>query len=148
MKHQVEEVIATNRKYGEKYDEACKAYFRYKETLAPVLKYAIQELKDLTNEDIFKYLQSVFTSDIKTIRKYVDMDKNPEIEKEVERMDGLGQSIFDRGVSQGISQGIDIGRNQMVCILVRDGMLEPEKAAKKLGITMEELEKLIMDIEL
>ena len=315
MKQQVEEVIATNKKYGEEYDEACKAYFRYKETLAPVLKYTIQELNDLTNEeiincidsvsinsltpvsdvsaeiknenqelasvlektirydihfrmknprlstdnfmvylfidfevqnsykpknpsykvenrmvyymcreisaqlgiltnetnydalqkiysiwvcnenvpkklqntmtryhlvkqdiigctdnckvdvdlmegiiirrgnkmsqeDIFKYLQSVFTSDISTIRKYVDMDKNPEIEKEVERMDGLGQSIYDRGVSQGISQGIDIGRNQMVCILVRDGILEPEKAAKKLGITMEELETLMRDTEI
>ena len=62
MKQQVEEVIATNKKYGEEYDEACKAYFRYKETLAPVLKYTIQELNDLTNEEIINCIDSVSIS--------------------------------------------------------------------------------------
>ena len=106
----------------------------------------------ISNEDIFEYLQSVFTSDIKTIKKYVDMDKNPDIEKEVERMDGLGQSIYDRGVSQGISQGISQGEDLlgklMDYLLSHQLTEEAQKAAlnkearqemyKKYGIVKEE----------
>ena len=319
MNERVEATIMTNSEYGEKYDEACKAYFKYKETLAPVLKYSIQELRDLTNEeiincidsvsisdmvpvsdvsveiknenqelssviektirydihfrmknpklskedfmvylfidfevqndyrpknpsykvenrmvyymcreissqlgivtqktnyddiqkiysiwvcnenipkklqntmtryhlirediigctdncevdldlmegiiirrgddvadeDIFEYLQSVFTSDIPTIRKYVNMDKHPEIEKEVERMDSLGQSIYDRGVSQGISQGISQGEDllgKLMDYLLSHQLTEEAKMAaldkearqemyKKYGIIKEE----------
>ena len=278
MDERIKATIITNSEYGEKYDEACKTYFKYKETLAPILKYAIQELKDLTNEqiiecidsvsmsdmvpvsdvsaeiknenqelssviektirydihfrmknpklstndfmvymfidfevqndyrpknpsykienrmiyymcreissqlgiltqktnyddirkiysiwvcsenipkklqntitryhlarkdiigctdncevdldliegivirrgdmisdeNIFEYLQSVFTSDITTIKKYVDMDKHPQIEKEVAHMEGLGQSIYNKGVRQGIDQGISQGED-------------------------------------
>lgn len=54
----------------------------------------------------------------------------------------------DIGLKEGLREGLSIGRNQMICILVRDGILEPEKAAKKLGITIEELEKLMEETEL
>ena len=56
--------------------------------------------------DIFKYLNAVFTSDKENIQKYIDMDRNPQIREEVDKMSGMGQSIYDRGIEQGINQGI------------------------------------------
>ena len=67
---------------------------------------------------------------------------------EEEVMTAIRNESFEKGVDFGKDIGLSIGRNQMICILVRDGILEPEKAAKKLGITIEELEKLMEETEL
>ena len=71
---------------------------------------------------------------------------------EEEVMTAIRNESFEKGVDFGkdigLREGLSIGRNQMICILVRDGILEPEKAAKKLGITIEELEKLMEETEL
>ena len=71
---------------------------------------------------------------------------------EEEVMTAIRNESFEKGVDFGkdigLKEGLSIGRNQMICILVRDGILEPEKAAKKLGITIEELEKLMEETEL
>ena len=48
---------------------------------------------------------------------------------------------------ENLKRGIDIGKNQIVCVLVRDGILEPETAAEILGITVEELEKMMSNNE-
>ena len=70
----------------QKYDAMCKAFFRY--------------------YDIFKYLSAVFASDKENIQKYIDMDRNPQIREEVGKMSGMGQSIYDKGIEQGVMQGI------------------------------------------
>ena len=56
-------------------------------------------------------------------------------------------SIRNESYNTGKQDGIDIGKNQIVCVLVRDGILEPETAAEKLGITVEELEKMMSNNE-
>ena len=66
---------------------------------------------------------------------------------EEETMNSIRNESFDKGRDIGKKEGIDIGKNQIVCDLVRDGILEPEKAAEKLGITVEELEKMMSNIE-
>ena len=63
-------------------------------------------------------------------------------------MDGLGQSIYDRGVSQGISQGEDMLGKLMDYLLSHQLTEEAQKAAldkearqemyKKYGIVKEE----------
>ena len=65
----------------------------------------IRRGKNASNDDIFKYLESVFKSNLEGIRKYVDMDKNPEVEEEVVRMSGMGQTIYDNALLKGEKQG-------------------------------------------
>ena len=75
---------------------------------------------------------------------------------EEEVMTAIKSESYDIGKKDGIGigkkEGINIGRMegkiQMLCILVRDGSLEPEKAADKLGITVEEFEILMRETEL
>ena len=71
--------------------------------------------------------------------------RNESFEKGVDFGKDIG---LKEGLREGLREGLSIGRNQMICILVRDGILEPEKAAKKLGITIEEFEKLMEETEL
>ena len=48
-----------------------------------------------SNDDIFQYLNGVFTSELEVIDRYVDIDNNEKIIKEVRSMSGLGQSIYE-----------------------------------------------------
>ena len=51
------------------------------------------------------------------------------------------------GIDIGKKEGIDIGKKQIICVLVRDGILDPKKAAEKLGLTAEELKNMMNNIE-
>ena len=56
-------------------------------------------------EQIFDYLHGLFNTDIKRIEKYVDISDDENLKKEVDSMSGLGQSIYDRGISIGEARG-------------------------------------------
>ena len=49
---------------------------------------------------IFQYLESVFESDIERIKKYIDIPKDSEIEKEITRMTGLGESLYNKAYKE------------------------------------------------
>ncbi len=72
--------------------------------------------------DIFKYLNAVFTSDKDNIQKYIDMDRNPQIREEVDKMSGMGQSIYDRGYDKGVEQGKEQGMAQGIAQGVNQGI--------------------------
>ncbi len=42
------------------------------------------------------------------------MDRNPQIREEVDKMSGMGQTIYDRGMEKGIEQGMEKGIEQGV----------------------------------
>ncbi len=44
-----------------------------------------------------------------TIQKYIDFSQNKELLKEVSHMDGLGMSILEEGIEQGIERGMKQG---------------------------------------
>ena len=101
--------------------------------------------------NIFKYLNAVFTSDKENIQKYIDMDRNPQIREEVDKMSGMGQSIYDRGIEQGINQGIEQGINQGIRALILNNILEHiskersiDNLQKLFGITKEKAEEYYM----
>ena len=58
-----------------------------------------------SEEDLFQYLESIFESNLSKMRKYVDIPSGSKIEKEVKSMTGMGMSIYERGIEQGIEQG-------------------------------------------
>ena len=72
--------------------------------------------------DIFKYLNAVFTSDKDNIQKYIDVDRNPQIREEVDKMSGMGQSIYDRGYDKGVEQGKEQGMAQGIAQGVNQGI--------------------------
>lgn len=52
----------------------------------------------VAKDDIFQYLESIFQSNLEKMRGYVDIPSGSEIEKEVVRMTGMGQTIYERGI--------------------------------------------------
>lgn len=97
--------------------------------------------------DIFEYLTAFFTSNIDGICKYVNIRDDEEVMKGVERMTGLGQSIYQSGIQQGIDQGINQGINQgkmeTLISLVKDGLIQIAEAAKRLGMSETEFSELL-----
>lgn len=55
---------------------------------------------------------------------------------------GISQGL-SQGINQGLSQGINQGKIEMIRELLRDGLITPEEAAKRLRISRQEAEKLM-----
>ena len=56
-------------------------------------------------------------------------------------MSGLGAAIASKNLEKGRQEGLREGGNTMVYVMVQDGDTSPERGAKRLGITVEELKK-------
>ncbi|MCM1180749.1 MAG: Rpn family recombination-promoting nuclease/putative transposase [Clostridium sp.] len=99
---------------------------------------------------LFDYLTGIFQSDIQRINKYVDINDNLKVMEGVKNMSGLGQSIAEKSYMQGESKGREKGREEgsytMVYSLVQDGDITPEKGAKKLGISIEQLKANMVNL--
>lgn len=59
-------------------------------------------------EDIFTYLEAVFSSDIVTMQRYSDVEWSEELKKEVQTMSGLGEALYMKGEKQGFRQGEEL----------------------------------------
>ena len=58
-------------------------------------------------------------------------------------MDYEAKRILKRGISQGLSRGINQGKIDAYRELLRDGLITPEEASKRLKISRQEAEKLM-----
>lgn len=47
---------------------------------------------------------------------------------------------YKRGIEQGIEQGVKRGKLMLIIPLIRDGIISKEDAAKRVGISLEQLE--------
>ena len=63
---------------------------------------------EAVEDTIFEYLQGIFTSNLATIRKYVDIENNKDVREALKTMCGLGESLENRGIEKGIEKGIAI----------------------------------------
>lgn len=105
--------------------------------------------------DLFRFLNALFYPENKdsyhNLTKYIDFKKNSQLEKEVLKMSGLGQSVLEEGMERGMEQGMERGmeqglkqgRIQMLVSLFQDGCITKSIAAKKLDISEEEFEELL-----
>ena len=82
--------------------------------------------------NIFGYLEALFTSDIERICKYVDISDDEVVKREVSKMEGLGQSIYDRGVAAGEREGRAEGQKMLAQAIkdLRKGMKYEELVEK------------------
>lgn len=92
--------------------------------------------KENTDSTLLDYLDAVFEADLLHIDDYVDVRQNSKAMKEVGRMNGLGDSIYERGVTQGIAQGISQGISQgfdlfgrLINLLLEAGRIDDAKKA-------------------
>ena len=83
-----------------------------------------------SSEPIFDYLSGVFGCDREKISEYVDIGNNEEVQKGVDAMSGLGQTILQEGIQQGLQEGIQKGMQKgedllaaLVGCLKKDGRL-------------------------
>ena len=74
------------------------------------------------DDAIFQYLESVFESDIERIKKYIDIPKDSEIEKEITRMTGLGESLYNKAYKEATIKLLkkNYKRNPDVELMIQD----------------------------
>lgn len=92
---------------------------------------------DVLENTLFEYLEGVFTTDLDTINKYVDVENNAEVKEVLKTMCGLGESLENKGFEKGVTTGKLI---QLV-ELVLSGDISEEKASQKAGMTLEEFKQ-------
>lgn len=97
-------------------------------------------------DTIFEYLEGVFTSNIKTVNKYVNVERNHEVKEALRTMCGLGESLENKAMEKGIQKGIQQGRFIQLIELVQSGDLSLERASQKAGMTVEDFEKKMKEI--
>ena len=81
--------------------------------------------------NLFEYLEGVFTTNFDTINKYVDVEENQKVKEVLKTMSGLGESLENKG----FVKGLDKGKLLQLIELVLSGDLTEERAAQKAGMT-------------
>ncbi|MDE6845879.1 MAG: Rpn family recombination-promoting nuclease/putative transposase [Lachnospiraceae bacterium] len=80
--------------------------------------------KENTDSALLDYLDAVFEANLLHIDDYVDVRQNPKAVEEVGRMNGLGDSIYEHGISQGFDL---FGR--LMNLLLEAGRVDDAKKA-------------------
>lgn len=115
------------------------------ETNEPKEDYDLMEIiiirrgKESTDEDIFQYLESIFTSNIDKIKTYVDIPKGSEIEKEVVKMTGLGESLYNKAYNEAYEKAFDKASEEMAIKLVKKNFLRNKDEELAINDLQEEL---------
>lgn len=93
-------------------------------------------------DTIFEYLEGVFTSNLNTVKKYVDVENNYEVKEALRTMCGLGESLENKAMEKGIEHG----RVLQLIELVQSDDLSIERASQKAGMTVDEFEKKMNEL--
>ena len=86
-----------------------------------------------------RYLQA-YSSFLATIEK----------DKKDARMEGLAEGIEKgkaEGIAEGKAHGIEHGKKMMIISLIKDGLLSKEEGAKRLSISLIELDECLSAVE-
>ena len=146
-------VININYGRNKELMEKCKVLKEYSILVDKIKKYAkvYEDLKQAIDRAVTECISEEILKDFLIKHRAEVIDVCITEYDEEETLNAIRDENFKRGIDVGIDigkrEGIDIGKNQIICVLVRDGILETEKAAEKLGITIEELEKMMSNIE-
>ena len=74
------------------------------------------------------------------IQAYLGHLATVEKEKKDARMEGLAEGI-EKGIEKGKAHGIEHGKKMMIISLIKDGLLSKEEGAKRLSISVIELDE-------
>lgn len=99
-------------------------------------------------DTLFEYLEGVFTSNLSTVKKYVDIESSYEVKEALRTMCGLGESLENKAMEKGIQKGIEQGKFVQLVDLVELGHLSLEIASETAGMSIEDFEKKMKEITL
>lgn len=77
---------------------------------------------------------------METVKDYIDFSQNEILWKEMDRMSGLGMSILEEGIEQGIERGRTEGIEALILDNLEDGKSEEViigKLVKRFGLNPE-----------
>lgn len=100
-----------------------------------------------TKEPIFDYLLGIFECDKEKISKYVDIEGNEIVQKEVKEMSGLGQAIMQQGVEKGMQQGVEKGILLSIQRIMKKLDMTAQQAMEVLEIPQEEQQKYLEQLK-
>lgn len=115
-----EDIIGTTNEPEEEYD------------LMEVIM--IRRGNENADNAIFQYLESVFESDIERIKKYVDIPRGSEIEKEITHMTGLGESLYNKAYNKAYRELRDVVYNEVYNEIYNEASNEAYNVASKEAI--------------
>ena len=102
------------------YDNAAKNLFLYPEILAPILANVVPEYQGINAEQVKKL------GDMDGMCRYINMRKNKKLAKGVNQVMTLSQSIFSRGVQEGVEKGLAKGEIKGIAKGKAQGITEGE----------------------
>ena len=76
------------------------------------------------------------------IQAYLGHLASVEKEKKDARMEGIAEGI-EKGLVEGKTHGIEHGKKMMIISLIKDGLLSKEEGAKRLSISVIELDECL-----
>ena len=99
-----------------------------------------------SDSEMINILTALFNENMEPERKIELMDKygtetTKEFESEVSGMTAYAAGLLAKGEARGEARGEEKGRKLLTYEYVSEGDISPEKAAKRLGITVEELRR-------
>ena len=102
------------------YDNAAKNLFLYPEILAPILANVVPEYQGMNAEQVKKL------GDMDGMCRYINMRKNKKLAKGVNQVMTFSQSIFSRGVQEGVEKGLAKGEIKGIAKGKAQGITEGE----------------------
>ena len=102
------------------YDNSAKSLFLYPEILAPILANVVPEYQGINAEQVKKL------GDMDGMCRYINMRKNKKLAKGVNQVMTLSQSIFSRGVQEGVEKGLAKGEIKGIAKGKAQGITEGE----------------------
>ena len=119
------------------YDNAAKNLFLYPEILAPILANVVPEYQGINAEQVKKL------GDMDGMCRYINMRKNKKLAKGVNQVMTLSQSIFSRGVQEGVEKGLVEGEAKGLA----KGEIKGIAKGKAQGITEGEARNFIFSVK-
>lgn len=119
------------------YDNAAKNLFLYPEILAPILANVVPEYQGMNAEQVKKL------GDMDGMCRYINMRKNKKLAKGVNQVMTLSQSIFSRGVQEGVEKGLVEGEAKGLA----KGEIKGIAKGKAQGITEGEARNFIFSVK-
>ena len=119
------------------YDNAAKNLFLYPEILAPILANVVPEYQGMNAEQVKKL------GDMDGMCRYINMRKNKKLAKGVNKVMTLSQSIFSRGVQEGVEKGLVEGEAKGLA----KGEIKGIAKGKAQGITEGEARNFIFSVK-
>ena len=119
------------------YDNAAKNLFLYPEILAPILANVVPEYQGMNAAQVKKL------GDMDGMCRYINMRKNKKLAKGVNQVMTLSQSIFSRGVQEGVEKGLAEGEAKGLA----KGEIKGIAKGKAQGITEGEARNFIFSVK-